>query len=213
MLGIGFIAERGTGSGTMDVHLKKWEAVGLREPEFHRLMTAAIAGSWSKRAVPAQVICGLLTGGIVQSERLEPPFYFDDPRFAGLRKKDLVAAAAAAGTGDSRDGDGARDGEEPVAAQLGRVQSLREATDVVTRALRHRLARELQTSVENIDAGRPLHGYGIDSLMAVDIRNWIVAQLRAETSLFDVLGAGSIHALAERIAAISKAVPGIALQE
>jgi zearalenone synthase (highly reducing iterative type I polyketide synthase) len=176
-------------------------------------MTAAIAGSWSKRAVPAQVICGLLTGGIVQPERLEPPFYFDDPRFADLRRKDLVAAAAAAGTGDSREGGGARDGKEPVAAQLGRVQSLREATDVVSSALCRRLARELQTSVENIDAGRPLHGYGIDSLMAVDIRNWIVAQLQAETSLFDVLGAGSIHALAERIAAISKAVPRIALQE
>jgi hypothetical protein len=32
MLGIGFIAERGTGSGTMDVHLKKWEAVDSASP-------------------------------------------------------------------------------------------------------------------------------------------------------------------------------------
>jgi zearalenone synthase (highly reducing iterative type I polyketide synthase) len=192
MLGIGLIAERGGAT-----NLKKWEAVGVREHEFHRLMTAAMTGSWSKHPLPAQVICGLPTGGILQSEKLERPFYFDDLRFAYLRKKDVVAAAA---TGEDED-------EESLAAQLGRVQSLREATDVVSIALRHRLARELQTEVDNIDASRPLHGYGIDSLMAVDVRNWIVAHLQAETSLFDVLGAGSISALAARIAAISKAVP------
>jgi zearalenone synthase (highly reducing iterative type I polyketide synthase) len=196
MLGIGLIAERGGAT-----NLKKWEAVGIREPEFHRLMTAAIAGCWSKRELPAQVICGLPTGGAVQLEGLERPFYFDDPRFAYLKKRDVVAAAA--GTGG---GGGGKDEDSP-AGWLGRARSLREATDIVSSALRHRLARELQTEVENIDVGRPLHGYGIDSLMAVEIRNWIVAHLQAETSLFEVLGAGSIQALAARIAAISKAVP------
>jgi zearalenone synthase (highly reducing iterative type I polyketide synthase) len=196
MLGIGLIAERGGVT-----NLKKWEAVGIREPQFHRLMTAAIAGCWSKRALPAQVICGLPTGGAVQSQRLERPFYFDDPRFGYLRKKDVVAAAAGMGGGGDSEGD------ESPARQLGRARSLREATDVVSSALRHRLARDLQTEVENIDVGRPLHGYGIDSLMAVEIRNWIVAHLQAETSLFEVLGAGSIQALSARIAAISKAVP------
>jgi zearalenone synthase (highly reducing iterative type I polyketide synthase) len=185
MLGIGLIAERGGAT-----NLKKWEAVGVREREFHRLMTAAMVGSWSKHPLPAQVICGLPTGGILQSERLERPFYFDDPRFAYLRKKDVVVAVG--------DGDGDGDSEESLAAQLGKVQSLR---------LRNRLARELQTEADNIDVSRPLHGYGIDSLMAVEVRNWIVEHLQAETSLFDVLGAGSIQALAARIAAISKAVP------
>jgi zearalenone synthase (highly reducing iterative type I polyketide synthase) len=198
MLGIGLIAtERGGAT-----NLKKWEAVGIREPEFHRIMTAAIAGCWSKQALPAQVVCGLPTGGILQSARLERPFYFDDPRFAWLRKKDVVADAEA-GAGAAATGEES----ETLTAQLGRVRSLREATNVVSNALRHRLARELQTEVDNVDAGRPLHGYGIDSLGAVEIRNWVVAHLQADTSLFDVLGAGSIQALAAKIAVISKAVP------
>ncbi|KAK4106755.1 hypothetical protein N658DRAFT_461640 [Parathielavia hyrcaniae] len=196
MLGIGLIAERGGAT-----NLRKWEAVGVRECELHRLMTAAMVGSWSGHPLPAQIICGLPTGGILQSEKLERPFYFDDPRFAYLRKKDVVVAAAAAADGDGNEE------EESVAAQLGRVQSLAQATEVVSGALRHRLARELQTDAGNIDAGRPLHGYGIDSLMAVEVRNWIAACLQAEVSLFDVLGAVSIQALAARIASISKAVP------
>ncbi|KAK3304979.1 KR domain-containing protein [Chaetomium strumarium] len=177
MLGIGLIAtERGGAT-----NLKKWEAVGIREPEFHRLMTAAIAGCWLAR-----------------------PFCFDDPRFAYLRKSGVVADADADAAATGRDSE---EVESLITAQLGRVQSLREATDVVSSALRRRLARELQTDVDNVDAGRPLHAYGTDSLAAVEIRNWIVAHLQAEPSLFDVLGAGSIQALAAQIAVMSKAVP------
>lgn len=93
-------------------------------------------------------------------------------------------------------------------SQLSKVQSKRKATDVIVECLKQRLARELLTALENIDASQPLHSYGIDSLLAVEIRTWILMNLQAELSLFDVLGGGSIHALADRIAGISKAVPG-----
>jgi zearalenone synthase (highly reducing iterative type I polyketide synthase) len=75
-LGIGLIAER-VGA----TNLKQWEAVGIREAEFHALLTTAMTGSWSGSPVPAQLISGLPTGGILEAEGLERPFYFDDPRF------------------------------------------------------------------------------------------------------------------------------------
>lgn len=93
-------------------------------------------------------------------------------------------------------------------SQLGKAQSKLGATEVIVECLKQLLARELQTAVENIDADQPLHSYGMDSLLAVEIRTWILLNLQAELSLFDVLGGGSIHALADRIAGISKAVPG-----
>jgi zearalenone synthase (highly reducing iterative type I polyketide synthase) len=92
-------------------------------------------------------------------------------------------------------------------SQLGKVRSKSEAADLIVHCLKQRLARELQTAVENIDASQPLHSYGIDSLLAVEIRTWILVNLQAELSLFDVLGGGSIHALASRIVGISKTVP------
>jgi hypothetical protein len=78
---------------------------------------------------------------------------------------------------------------------------------LISNALCARLAKALQTAVENIDSGKPLHTYGVDSLMAVDFRTWILVQIKAEISLFDVLSGGSIEALASKIAAISKLVP------
>ncbi|KAL5334105.1 KR domain-containing protein [Aspergillus crustosus] len=191
MLGIGLIAERGGAT-----NLKKWEAVGIREKEFHNLITAAINGCWSGHPLPAQVICGLPTGGILQSEGLKRPFYFDDPRFSYLKKKDLGS------TGEQQS-----EPSEPLLSQLSKVESMREAVDIVTSGLSARLAGELKTDTANIDSTRPLHSYGVDSLLAVEIRNWVVSNLQPELSLFDLLSGGSISALAARIAAISKAVP------
>ncbi|KAL2821421.1 hypothetical protein BDW59DRAFT_181186, partial [Aspergillus cavernicola] len=191
MLGIGLIAERGGAT-----NLKKWEAVGITEREFHRLMMAAITGSWSGHVLPAQVICGLPTGGILQSQGLERPFYFDDPRFANLRKKGLLSI-----------GEQQQNTAEPLSSMLGKAESMHDAIEIATTGLSQRLAAELKTDIANIDSTRPLHSYGVDSLLAVEIRNWIVINLQAELSLFDILGGGSIQALAKRIAAISKAVP------
>lgn len=197
MSGIGLAAERGGATKP-----KKWEAVDIREAEFHALLTAAMNGKWSGSPVPTQLISGLPTGGILESEGLERPFYFDDPRFAYLKKKDVNQTRA-------RTVKGGQKGNAIVAlvSQLGKVQSKLEATNVIVECLKQRLARELQTPVENIDASQPLHSYGIDSLLAVEIRTWILVNLQAELSLFDVLGGGSIQALAGRIAGISKAVP------
>ncbi|KAL4936566.1 hypothetical protein BDV06DRAFT_227771 [Aspergillus oleicola] len=192
MLGIGLIAERGGAT-----NLKKWEAVGIHEQEFHTIMTAAIAGTWGTHPMPAQVICGLPTGGILQSEQLEWPFYFDDPRFAYLKRQDFDNSK------DKEPGSNTKS----LSSQLGRVQSVRDAVDIVTIGLSQRLAIELQINVESIDSSRPLHSYGVDSLSMIEIRNWILSNLQAELSLFDLLNGGSIHALATRIAAISKAVP------
>lgn len=197
MLGIGLIAERGGAT-----NLKKWEAVGIHEAEFHALLTAAMTGTWSGSPVPTQLISGLPTGGILESEGLERPFYFDNPRFAYLKKKDLDQTKSKMVMGGQKGNDIAL-----LVSQLGKVQSKSEAADLIVHCLKQRLARELQTAVENIDASQPLHSYGIDSLLAVEIRTWILVNLQAELSLFDVLGGGSIHALASRIVGISKTVP------
>lgn len=194
MLDIGFIAERGG-----DSNLRKWEVVGIHEDEFHLIMTAAIAGSWNSSPLPTQVICGLVTGGILESMGLQRPFYIADRRFAYLRKH---------GLDPNKNKQDAIDSESVlISSQLAKVQSRHEATELIVAGLSQRLATDLQTAVEDIDSSRPLHSYGVDSLLAVDIRTWIIADLQAELSLFDVLGSASIYALASRVATISKAVP------
>lgn len=48
-----------------------------------------------------------------------------------------------------------------------------------------------------------MHKYGIDSLMAVDLRTWIGKKMKADVSLFDVLNAESIRELSSKVAKAS----------
>lgn len=54
---------------------------------------------------------------------------------------------------------------------------------------------------EPIDTGRPLSVYGIDSLAAVEVRNWLRVELGALVTTLDILNASSLVALCEKIVA------------
>ncbi|KAH8819280.1 putative polyketide synthase [Xylogone sp. PMI_703] len=185
MVGIGLIAERGG-----ETNLKKWEAVGIDETGFHALMTAAMAGYYGYAKLPTQVICGLPTGGILDHEKLDRPFYYNDDRFQTLEKM---------GKSSARAEDKASDNTPSLATRLSTCGSTDEAAKLVNGALCEHLAKGLQTAAENIDSSKPLHYYGVDSLMAVEIRSWVLTNLKADISLFDVLGSTSVATLVNKI--------------
>lgn len=70
---------------------------------------------------------------------------------------------------------------------------------VVADALARKLARALSIQPEDVDQDKPLHVYGIDSLVAVELRNWIVKQFGAEVAVFDIMGLPSVAALCDHI--------------
>ena len=42
----------------------------------------------------------------------------------------------------------------------------------ITQALVHKLSRTLSMAPEDLDVEKPMHVYGVDSLVAVELRNW-----------------------------------------
>lgn len=54
---------------------------------------------------------------------------------------------------------------------------------------------------EPMEASKPLASYGMDSLAAVEFRNWARLDLKAELTTLEVANATSLHALCEKIAA------------
>ncbi|KAF2231041.1 PKSKA1 [Viridothelium virens] len=59
---------------------------------------------------------------------------------------------------------------------------------------------------EPMDPARPLSVYGIDSLSAVEVRNWVRKELGALVTTLDILNAASLTAFCEKV--ITKAVGG-----
>ncbi|XXG95634.1 hypothetical protein Hte_001902 [Hypoxylon texense] len=78
------------------------------------------------------------------------------------------------------------------AARLFRLAPEREArAGVVVKALARKLARSINIAAEDVDSAKTLPDYGVDSLMAVELRNWFRADFQAQVAVFDIMGSAA----------------------
>ncbi|KAF5554613.1 polyketide synthase [Fusarium mexicanum] len=67
-----------------------------------------------------------------------------------------------------------------------------------------RLAKLMMMPESDIDTGKPLSSYGVDSLVAVEVRNWIAKEAVVEVSVFGVMANIPMRQLAADMAVKSK---------
>ena len=193
MRDVGVIAEQGATD-----YLKEWaEPFGIREAELHLMMKKIISSEQMTTTMDAapQIVTGLATGEMAQAARIRRPFYFDDVRFSILAKTGLANKREASSSGAN--------GTVALRDQVAQAEALVDAARAVTGAMVARVAKSLQTECSEIDEGRPLHSYGVDSLVAVEISNWVFKEIKVTMSVFDLLATMSIATLAAKIAAKS----------
>ncbi|KAL3461786.1 hypothetical protein BJX64DRAFT_288967 [Aspergillus heterothallicus] len=78
-------------------------------------------------------------------------------------------------------------------AELASVSTADEAAPIVTQLLVSKLAKVLGVAREEFDVKKPMHAYGVDSLVAVEMRNWFSKELKADMAIFDMLGGATIE--------------------
>lgn len=72
-------------------------------------------------------------------------------------------------------------------------------------AIIDKLAHALCITSDEIDARNPLSDYGVDSLMAVELRHWFRRDFKADVAVFDIMGNNvSIRNVAELIARVAE---------
>nr|A0A3G1DJH7.1 RecName: Full=Squalestatin tetraketide synthase; Short=SQTKS; AltName: Full=Highly reducing polyketide synthase 1; Short=HR-PKS 1; AltName: Full=Squalestatin S1 biosynthesis cluster protein pks1 [Phoma sp. MF5453]AMY15057.1 tetraketide synthase MF-SQTKS [Phoma sp. MF5453] len=126
--------------------------------------------------------------------------WLQDARFATLRERarDVKEQSNAQG--------GGQDKQIGAGQELSMATSLVEAIDVVGRAITAKLATMFLIAAESIIASKSLSEYGVDSLVAVELRNWLAAQLSSDVSVFDVTQSQSLTALATTVATKSSRI-------
>ncbi|KAI4123546.1 MAG: hypothetical protein LQ338_005219 [Usnochroma carphineum] len=78
--------------------------------------------------------------------------------------------------------------------------SAEEAEGILMQALVRKLAKILSMPMEEIDVSKPMHAYGVDSLVGVELRNWFAKELGADLAIFEILGGATFAVLAKTAA-------------
>ncbi|KAK6530124.1 hypothetical protein TWF694_003493 [Orbilia ellipsospora] len=146
-------------------------------PEILRLLEISISNPYQ----------GQMTTGIMPWNRAGDLNWRNEPRFANLCLH------------NEAEGDGnPTDSNKSLKSRL--LESpAEEVQDMLTGALRLRLADIFGMSASDIDPEMPLATYGVDSLVASELRNWLVRNVAAGVSLFDIVQSSSVQDLAGRI--------------
>jgi acyl carrier protein len=155
----------------------------VSESEVLALLAAAISG---RMAVDCNnhSITGLKIGSNVQDL-----FWIDDAKFKYLKETAEAEQANLSTTAPSIS----------LSSAVKSSKSYEEAVQLVSNGLMDKVSAVLMVPREEMDQSRPIVVYGLDSLGAIEIRNWITSELEASLQVLELLTSSSITALAEMI--------------
>ncbi|KAH0436371.1 polyketide synthase [Colletotrichum camelliae] len=102
---------------------------------------------------------------------------------------------------DGKDGGSGKQGDETIRAFHALHKSGADRTALVkvgVEVVASQLAKILRLETE-IEPAKPLMTFGLDSLAAVELRNWIRLELGAELTTLDITNASSLNALGDKL--------------
>lgn len=182
--GVGYLAQDAEKQAQV---LKNLSGGTLGEPELLALLEASIDGR-------VDTLCGgQCITGLDLSNPAALPFYVSDAKFSVLREE----ALAKAGPQDASGGGTVLS----VAQRLTGAATRDEVVDIAVESLLNKLAGILMTPPEVLAAQQnvSMTNLGLDSLTAIELRNWIDKEFRAHLQVLELLSCGSMPDLASVI--------------
>ncbi|KAF2463891.1 reducing type I polyketide synthase [Lindgomyces ingoldianus] len=146
----------------------------------------------------AQILIGLGPPAMVHAKGISDlPDFMNRPMFRYLHQMELDDKPTAGSSSE---------GAEIDHASLFRGASNNdEAAEHVVDALVRRVAKAMAMPTDDIDSRKPLHAYGVDSLLAIELRTWFRKYFGVDIAVFELIGAKDFLAVAERVARIASA--------
>ncbi|MCJ1461260.1 hypothetical protein MMC28_011642 [Mycoblastus sanguinarius] len=132
-----------------------------------------------------QVIVGIERPAVLHSLGMDAPDWMRRPlfrHFYQMNSKDTKSS-------------GPSDKGPNYASLLRSAPSPADAAQVISQGLVRKTSGILAIPLEDIDATKPLHSFGVDSLIAVEVRNWLLKEIKADIAIFDILGNAAISDL------------------
>lgn len=190
LCGISFVGHTGE-SESAESHIAR-QGIQMVDPEsLFALLDHAIAYPFAESPTNAQSVTGIRRQD--QGQRFGS--WANDPRFSHILKYSCDRVVNNDKT------------EEYDLAGLHVAPSQTAATKIVEDALVAKMSKLLDTNATDISTDQSVSSYGVDSLIAVELRSWILKYLQAQVQTLELLGASSIKSLCQLISQRSQLVP------
>lgn len=183
---IGYVAE--TDSAVAE-RLQRIGYQPLHEEEVLAVLEQAMSPVCSPTAPtrPAVIVTGINTRPGPHWAHAD---WMQEARFAGIKYRDPL-----------RDNNGALSltpaEDDNLHARLNRATSQQESIAVIMEAMGRKLISMFGLTDSEMSATQTLAGIGVDSLVAIELRNWITARFNVDISVFELMEGRTIAKVAE----------------
>lgn len=166
----------------------------------YRSEVYAMLDHYCNKAIPvnrkrSQVVMGLEVPADVASRGIEMADWMGDPMFANLHQLSSSLSAQRQVINGVL-GEGSPD----LVSLVAEATSLTEAAEAITSSFIVKLSRIISMSPDDLDVNLPLHTYGVDSLIGVELRNWFKKTAKQDVAVFQLLGGASAAELGQEVA-------------
>jgi len=214
-LDLGLVLSVGYAAGNTEIidSLKQLGYMGIREAEF-----LAMLEYLCDPALPlpspfqSQIVTGIeIPKGLKAKDSREGMYWAGwarRPMFRNLAHIDGHLDSTIASTAGQKGASSEIDDVVDYEALFKAAGSPAAAGRHVVQGLKRKLSKMLCISEEDVDAQKPMHTFGVDSLVAVEVRYWLAKSFKADVSIFEIMGNESLAELGAVIARKSMLLTG-----
>ena len=184
---VGYLAEDGS-EKTIE-SLQRHGFTALSEDDILAALDSAVMTPFA-----GQITLGINTGPT--SHGAESPLA-RDMRFSGLKYRE------SGGDGAGKPTNKAAGGAGDLGAQIAEAATLDDAVAAIVSGVAKKLMDIFMIAEDEITPAKSPADFGVDSLVAVELRNMLALKAGAELSIFDIMQSSSLTALAGAVAAKS----------
>ncbi|KAE8134361.1 hypothetical protein BDV38DRAFT_164443 [Aspergillus pseudotamarii] len=194
---VGYVAR--AGQSLID-HLVNLFYTPLSESDIHKLFAEAVMASPVDSGLCPDIIMGVEPVHDLSASLKKPPWY-NNPIFSHLRPGTETS---------SQDSEQSSSTSANIRDQVSSASSAEEGTDALLRCFVAKLEAMLSLATNSINVNVPLLDIGVDSLLAVEIRQWFLTKLYVDIPVLKVLSGDTVVEIcAEAIQKFAQMSPSV----
>lgn len=175
---VGYVSE----NEAIGTRLARFGFKPLDEDEVLRLVESALAHP-RRQVDDCHIVSGLVTD--LSTFNQADAYWSKDRRFTAVARMGMLQGDSKANTADLK-------------SQLADASSVEDAVALLSTAIAEKLSAMFLVPAEDISPDQSLTEYGVDSLVAVELRNWLASNTGTDVSIFDIMQSSSIKNLGVR---------------